>query len=69
MTKRKTDKEISNALLIEAAPELLAACEAALPWVAIAIAGRINPHPQAVKNHAEDLARLRAAIKKAKGAE
>jgi hypothetical protein len=41
---------------------LLAACKAAMPWVLTATAYRSNIHPDAVRNHAEDLAKLRAAI-------
>jgi hypothetical protein len=49
------------------APDLLAACEAVLPWVAIAMAHRTKPHPEAVANHAADLETLIAAIARAKG--
>jgi len=47
--------------------DLLAACEAVLPWVATAIAYRDPIHPDAVKNHAADLKQFVAAIAKAKG--
>ena len=56
----------ANARLIAAAPDLLEACEAALTWVAVATP-REDAHPAAV-NHANDLACLRAAIAKARGA-
>lgn len=50
-----------------AAPDLLAACEAVLPWVITATAYRAEIHPQAVANHKADLEQLMAAIAKAKG--
>lgn len=54
--------------LREQRADLLAACKAALPWVAIATAGRFpEMHPQALANNAEDLALLQAAIAKAEG--
>lgn len=57
----------SNAHLIAAAPDLLAALKAALPWIAIAMVARDpeTTHPQAIANHAEDLALVQAAIAKA----
>ena len=47
--------------------DLLAACEAALPWAATVMAYREDAHPDAVKNHADDIALIQAAIAKAKG--
>jgi hypothetical protein len=49
--------------LVDAIPGLLAACNAALPWVAIATAeGDPYRHPQSVVNAKQDLATLQAAI-------
>lgn len=54
--------------LIAAAPDLLDALKAALPWVALATArDPETTHPQALANAAEDLASLKAAIAKAEG--
>ena len=57
-----------NARLIAAAPDLLAACKAALVWVALAT-GRDpeTTHPQALSNAQKDLVSVKAAIAKAEG--
>lgn len=59
-----TDADIA---LINAAPDLLTACEEALPWLAMEMAGRQWMHPQAIVNHCQDLVAIQAAIAKAKG--
>jgi hypothetical protein len=54
--------------LVMAAKDLLAACEAALPWVAIATSDHDpHRHPKSVQNARDDAAILMAAIRKAKG--
>lgn len=51
-----------------AVPDLLEACKAALPWVAVAQPDNDAPR-DAIANHGEDLAALKAAIAKAEGNE
>lgn len=59
----------ANARLIAAAPDLLAACEAALPWVITATVGNPELNPQTVRNQADVIARLQAAIARTEGGE
>lgn len=61
-----TNRE-ANACLIAAAPDLLEALRAVVPWVVTAMAHREDPHPDAVRNHKEDMDLMFAAIAKAEG--
>lgn len=65
---RPTEEDRANARLIAAAPDLLAACEAVLPWVVFAT-NDYDPdrHPKSIQNAKDDLAQLMEAIRKAKG--
>lgn len=64
------DIDALKAAAREERDELVAACNEALPWVATAMAHRrdsrpeFDAHPDAVKNHADALARLQAVLAK-----
>jgi len=60
-----TDEQRANANLIAAAPELLEACKAALPWVAIMTADADGLRKKSAQNAAKDLGKIQAAIAKA----
>jgi hypothetical protein len=47
--------------------ELLAACHAVVPWVAIALIGQSHPHEKAVENHRNAFNGLVDALAKAEG--
>lgn len=65
---RSDAEHAANARLIAAAPDLLAACEESVTWVALATGRDPNTtHPAAINLANADLAKLNAAIRKAKG--